>query len=396
LYLRLSRAWSKGVAVFFAVGAVSGTVLSFELGLLWPHFMEHAGPIIGLPFSWEGTAFFVEALAIGVFLYGYERIPERVHFASGIVVGVSGVVSGVLVVAANGWMNAPTGFRWVDHRALDVDPVAAMFNAAWPTQSLHMVLAAFASTAFAVAGLHAIRILRGASPALHRTALRIALTVGSGAALLQPISGDRCAKDVTRRQPAKLAAMEAHYRTQRRAPIVIGGLPDDETRTVRYAIEIPYVLSILAHADPEAEVIGLDRIPRDEWPPTRIVHSAFDVMVGCGTLLSGLGAAFFVLGRFRPAWLESRPFLLAVAAASPIGFVAVEAGWVVTETGRQPWIIYGILRTREALTPMPGLGWSLALTLLVYVMLTLVVFRVMLHVVHEVETAETEAEVPHG
>src|SRR5690606_1272100 len=190
VHLDLARAWAKGVAVFFAVGAVSGTVLSFELGLLWPTFMEHAGPIFGLPFSWEGTAFFVEAIALGLFLYGWDRLPERVHFASGLVGGIAGVASGVLVVAANGWMNSPSGFRWVDGRAVDIDPVAAMFNDAWATQALHMTLAAFVSTAFAVAGVHAFRLLSHPKAPFHRHGMRMALAMGAVAALLQPLSGD--------------------------------------------------------------------------------------------------------------------------------------------------------------------------------------------------------------
>lgn len=395
IYRELARAWSKGVAVFFAVGAVSGTVLSLELGLLWPGFMEHAGPIIGLPFSWEGTAFFVEAIAIGLFLYGFERLPERVHFAAGLVVGLSGVASGVLVVAANAWMNSPAGFRWVDGRALDVDPVAAMFNAAWPLQALHMVLAAFVSTAFAVAGVHAFRLLKHPGHTFHRRALRIALTLGSVCALLQPLSGDLSAKDVTQRQPAKLAAMEAHYHTRRSAPLTIGGWPDDETRSVRGAIEIPYLLSILAHGDPQAEVIGLDRIPRDEWPPVLICHLAFQIMVGIGTFLALLGIGFLWLRWRRPALLDHPRFLRLIALSTPLGFIAVEAGWVVTEVGRQPWIIYGIMRTKDALTPMPGLVWPFMFMLFVYTVLSAVLVWIMVHLVRAIERSQA-TEVQHG
>lgn len=222
-YRELARTWAKGVAVFFAVGAVSGTVLSFELGLLWPTFMEHAGPIFGLPFSFEGAAFFLEAIALGLYLYGWDRLSERTHFACGIGVGVTGVASGILVVAANAWMNAPAGFRWVEGRAVDIDPIAAMFNEAWLSQALHMTLAAFVATGFAVAGVHAVRLLRHPDHPLHRRALPIALTFGAVAALLQPLSGDLSAKDVARRQPAKLAAMEGHYHTERGAALVLGG-----------------------------------------------------------------------------------------------------------------------------------------------------------------------------
>ncbi|MDB4974664.1 MAG: cytochrome bd-type quinol oxidase subunit 1 [Myxococcaceae bacterium] len=388
VYRDLAKAWSKGVAVFFAVGAVSGTVLSLELGLLWPNFMEHAGPIIGLPFSWEGTAFFIEAIALGLFLYGWERLPERVHFASGVVVGISGVFSGVLVVAANAWMNSPRGFRWVNGRAVDVDPIAAMFNDAWATEALHMVIAAFVSTCFAVAGVHALRLLRsGHAATFHRKALRIALGMGSVFALLQPLSGDLSAKDVAKRQPAKLAAMEAHYHTERAAKLLLFGIPDDATGEVHYGIEIPYLLSVLAKGDPQAEVQGLDQIPKDQRPPTLVCHIAFQVMVGCGVLMMGISLLYWWLRFRRPRLLYSRGVLRLIAFATPLGFIAVEAGWTVTEVGRQPWIIYGVMRTSEAVSPMPGLVWPLLLGTLVYVVLVFVVIAVMTRVVHATESA---------
>ncbi len=384
VYRTLAQSWAKGVAVFFAVGAVSGTVLSLELGLLWPTFMKHAGPIFGLPFSWEGAAFFLEAIALGLFLYGWERLPERVHFASGVVVGLSGVASGVLVLAANAWMNSPRGFRWIDGRAVDVDPVAAMFNDAWATQAVHMVFAAFLSTCFAVGGVHALCLLKRPESRFHRRALRIALGLGTVFALLQPVSGDRCAKDVTRRQPAKLAAMEAHYHTQRGAPLLIGGIPDDAAQRVRYGFEIPYALSVLAKGDPQAEVMGLDRVPPDLRPPTLVCHLAFQIMVGAGTALLALGALFAWLSWRHPEQLWSRWFLRLVAMATPLGFIAVEAGWVVTEVGRQPWIIYGVMRTKDALTGMPGMVWPLSITVLVYTLLSLVVTVVLTRLVRTV------------
>jgi cytochrome d ubiquinol oxidase subunit I len=397
VYRELAKAWAQGVAVFFAIGAVSGTVLSFELGLLWPTFMLHAGAIIGLPFSWEGTAFFIEAIALGLFLYGWERLPPRVHFAAGIVVGVSGVASGALVIAANGWMNSPSGFRWVDGHAIEIDPLAAMFNRAWASEAVHMVIAAFVSTGFAVAGVHALRLLRQPRQrVLHFAGLRMALSVGALAALLQPISGDASAKHVAERQPAKLAAMEALYRTQRDAPLLIGGIPDDDSQTVRAGIEIPYALSFLAHGDPHAEVIGLDRIAPDSRPPTRVCHFAFQTMVGIGSLLALFGAAFLVIRRRRPAWIESRAFLGCVALLGPLGFVAVEAGWTVTEVGRQPWIIYGILRTRDAVTPMPGLIWSLSVMVLVYALLSGVAYLVTLRLIHATEARSPAEPVSHG
>jgi cytochrome bd ubiquinol oxidase subunit I len=341
-----------------------------------------------LPFSWEGTAFFVEAIALGLFLYGWDRLPPRVHFASGVVVGVAGVASGVLVISANAWMNSPRGFRWVDGRALDIDPVAAMFNDAWASQALHMVIAAFIATCFAVAGVHAIRMLRGHRTHFHQRALRSALGLGSVFALLQPLSGDFSAKDVARRQPAKLAAMEALYRTERGAPLLIGGFPDDATEQVRYAIEIPYALSVLAHGDPNAEVQGLDRVDPAQRPPTLVTHLAFQVMIMAGMALVALALCFLWLRWRRPAALDARWFLRLVALGTPLGFIAVEAGWTVTEVGRQPWIIYGVMTTKQALSSMPGLVYPLIMTVIVYLLLALIVYAVLARLVRAVERGE--------
>lgn len=373
-HLDLTKAWSKGVAIFFATGAVSGTALSFELGLLWPGFMEHAGSIIGMPFSWEGTAFFIEAIALGLFLYGWKRLNPWVHWGVGLVVGISGVLSGIFVVCANAWMNAPAGFDWVNGQAIHVDPFAAMFNPAWKTQTLHMTISAFQATGFGVAGVHALMLLRRPS-AFHREAFKIALFTGAVAAILQPLSGDILAKDTAKRQPVKLAAMESHFETTTRAPFVIGGIPDAAAATVRYGIEIPGLLSFLAHGDVNAEVKGLNDFPREEWPPVAPVHFAFQAMVGAGMAMAGVGGLyllFLAVPRWRPLALR-RPFLAACALCAPLGFLAVEAGWIVTEVGRQPWIIYGILKTKDAVTPMPGLAVPFLVFTAVYLFLAGVV-----------------------
>ncbi|MEM6723453.1 MAG: cytochrome ubiquinol oxidase subunit I [Bacteroidota bacterium] len=377
IYLDLAKAWSKGVAIFFAVGAVSGTLLSFELGLLWPEFMKHAGPIFGMPFSLEGTAFFIEAIALGVFLYGWNKIPPRAHWISGLVVGISGVMSGIFVVAANAWMNSPAGFDFVNGEYLNIDPVAAMFNDAWLTQALHMTFAAFASTGFAVAGVHACMLLRGHQIRFHQEALKIALIFGAIAALAMPITGDLAAKDVAKRQPAKLAAMEAHYHTEERASLIIGGVPDDETETVKYAIRIPGALSFLAHGNFNAEVIGLDQIPDDEQPPVAVTHFAFQIMIGFGSLMMMIGLLYFFMRWRKWDYIHKKWWLWMIALATPFGFIALEAGWTVTEVGRQPWIIYGVLRTEDALTPMPGIQYSLLLVFLVYTFLTVTVIWLM-------------------
>lgn len=346
IYLTLAQRWAKGAAILFAVGAVSGTVLSFELGLLWPGFMGYAGSIIGMPFSLEGFAFFTEAIFLGIYLYGWKRVPPRAHLFAGVMVAVSGALSGIFVVIANAWMNAPTGFRLVDGKPVDIDPIAAMLNPAAFSQTLHMTLAAYAATGFAVAGIHAFMLRRDARNRFHRAALAIALLVGGVSAILQPLSGDTLAKSVARTQPVKLAAFEGHYQTEQGAAVRIAG------------IEIPYLLSILAYGDPNAVVKGLNDFPATDRPPVAIVHIAFQIMVGCGVamMLVALWAAWrYLRGRRNQKWLESKWFLRLIIIAAPLGFIAIETGWVVTEVGRQPWIINGVMRTSEAVTPMPAL-----------------------------------------
>ena len=372
-YKNLTKAWSKGVAIFFVTGAVSGTMLSFELGLLWPKFMEHAGPIFGMPFSLEGTAFFIEAIAIGFYLYGWGRFNPWFHWGTGVVVGLSGLASGILVVAANGWMNSPAGFEYIDGEYLNIDPIAAMFNDAWFAQALHMTVAAFVATGFAVAGVHALMILKGKNIAFHTSAFRIAILFGGISAIVQPLTGDIAAKDVAERQPAKLAAMEAHFETSARAPLVIGGIPDEENRTVNYAIKIPGALSFLAHGDFNAEVTGLDQIPEEYHPPVLITHLAFQIMVILGMIMAALSVLYFFSLWKKRLWLTRRWFLWMFVVATPMGFIAVEAGWTVTEVGRQPWILYGIMKTEDALTSMPGITYSFIVFAVVYLTLSAIV-----------------------
>jgi cytochrome d ubiquinol oxidase subunit I len=373
LHLELAKRWAKGTAILFAVGAVSGTVLSFELGLLWPRFMEFAGPVIGMPFSLEGFAFFTEAIFLGIYLYGWDRIPPRAHLLAGVAVAVSGAASGVFVVIANAWMNTPAGFELLDGRIVGVDPIAALTNPAALQQTLHMTLASYVATGFVVAGIHAALLLRHPADRFHRAALRLALVLAIPAALLQPLSGDLSARVVARTQPVKLAAMEALWETRRGAPLLIGGIPDEEAERNRFAIEIPYGLSLLAFHDPGAEVKGLSEVPRALRPPVAIVHAAFQVMVAIGSFLAAL--SLWLLGlrwRRRDAGAH-RPTLVALAVAAPLGFVAIEAGWVVTEVGRQPWIIQGVMRTADAVTPMPGLVVPFLFFTALYVALGVVV-----------------------
>ncbi|SDZ94045.1 cytochrome bd-I ubiquinol oxidase subunit 1 apoprotein [Pedobacter hartonius] len=373
VYLDVTKAWSKGVAIFFATGAVSGTVLSFELGLLWPRFMEHAGPIFGMPFSLEGTAFFIEAIALGFYLYGWNRFHPWFHWLTGVVVGITGLLSGILVVAANSWMNSPSGFDFVNGQYLNIDPMKAMFNAAWFSQALHMCVAAFVSTGFAVAGVHALMILKGKNVNFHSKAFRIAAIFATVAACLQPLSGDISAKDVAKRQPAKLAAMEAHFHTEKGAPLIVGGIPDTATQTVNYALKIPKLLSFMATNDFNAEVKGLDSFPKIDHPPILVTHFAFQIMVGLGMAMLGLALLYFIALFKKKSWSESRWLLKLFVIATPLGYLALEAGWTVTEVGRQPWIIYGVMRTADAVTPMPGIAYSFYLFTAVYISLAVIV-----------------------
>jgi cytochrome d ubiquinol oxidase subunit I len=373
VYLELAKRWAKGTAILFAVGAVSGTVLSFELGLLWPRFMEMAGPIIGMPFSLEGFAFFTEAIFLGIYLYGWERIPPKAHIGAGILVALSGVLSGIFVVIANAWMNTPTGFTAVSGQLTELDPIRAMLNPAAFQQTLHMTLAAYAATGLAVSAVHAVFLLGDQMNAFHRRALQIGLMVGTPAALLQPVSGDISARNVAEYQPAKLAAMESVFETRRGAPLLIGGLPDVERREVRFGIEIPYGLSLLAYHDPHAEVKGLDQVPREDWPHVTIVHLAFQIMVGLGSYMALLALWVAITALRRREISQNRTLLNAIILAGPMGFLAIEAGWVVTEVGRQPWIISGVLKTADAVTPMPGLVVPFTLITLLYLFLGTIV-----------------------
>jgi cytochrome d ubiquinol oxidase subunit I len=373
MYMHITKAWSKGVAIFFATGAVSGTVLSFELGLLWPRFMKEAGPIFGMPFSLEGTAFFIEAIALGFFLYGWDRFNRWFHWITGVVVGLSGVISGILVVAANSWMNSPTGFKYINGTFSDIDPLKAMFNPAWFSQALHMTIAAFAATGFAVCGVHALMILRKKNVAFHMGAFKISVAFAVAAAFLQPLSGDISAKFIAKNQPVKLAAMEALFKTEKNAPLVIGGIPDVKKGEVNYAVKLPGVLSFMANGDFNSTVEGLDKTQVADQPPVAITHYAFQIMVALGMAMLGLGILYLFARIFKHGWLNSRWFLILFVASIPAGFIAVEAGWTVTEVGRQPWIIKGIMRTTDAVTPMPGIAYTFYLFTLIYLSLSIAV-----------------------
>lgn len=376
----LARRWSKAFAVLFAVGAVSGTVLSFELGLLWPQFMGTFGSVIALPFTLEAFAFFLEAIFVGIYLYAWDRLSPKTHWWCGVPVAVSGLASAWFVVTANAWMNAPLGFRMADGIVIEADPLAAMMNPATGVQTAHMILAAYMVSGFLVAGIYAAMRLRGACSAYHRRAMNLGLAMGLALTPVQMIVGHWAAQTVAQTQPVKFAAMEGQFKTEKGAPLRIGGISDPERGETRYAIEIPGGLSWLAYGSTEAIVHGLKDVPPEDQPPVAIVHGAFQMMVLIGTGLVAL--AFWSLASLlRKRRLPSnRWYWRFVVLAAPLSVLALEAGWVVTEVGRQPWIVHGFMRTSEAVTEAPGIGWVFLGAVGIYGVLslgTLIVLRLL-------------------
>jgi len=389
----LARRWGKAAAILFVIGAVSGTALSFELGLLWPRFMAFSTSVIGLPFALEGFAFFIEAIFLGLYLYGWERLSPLAHWLCSIPIVIGGTASAFFVVTANAWMNSPTGFQVASGKVVKVDPIAAMFNASTPTETLHTILACYQVTGFAIAAIYAVAILRGKRDTYHRRGLLLGMLFGTVVAPLQAVVGDASAQTVAQVQPAKLAAMEALFQTTQGAPLRILGWPNPSTGQAPFSIEIPTLLSILAFRDPNATVKGLDAFPRDLWPDPRIVHLCFDLMVGAGVLMILLPAWFwFLYWRHGKTIPDSRAFLLAAAATGPLGFIALEAGWMVTEIGRQPWIIYHVMYTRDGVSPAPGVGFLFFIFLVVYLLLAAALIGLLLRLAREPKSFTADEE----
>lgn len=379
-YRELARTWGKATALTFAVGAVSGTALSFELGLLWPRFMALAGGVIGPAFALEGYAFFIEAIFLGLYLYGWDRLSPRAHWWTGVPVAISGMMSGVLVVAANAWMQTPVDFTLATDGSLaSGHPLAAFRSPAWLHMALHSTLSCYIATGFAVAGVYALGMLRGRRDAYHHSAIGIALAVGTITALLQPLSGDWSARSIARDQPAKLAAAESHFETSSHVPLLIGGLPTADG-DVRYAIRIPSGLSLLVGHSPETVITGLNDFPADERPPVLITHIAFQIMVACGFAMIGVGLWFWLIRRRRR--MEGPWLLRALLLASPLGFIALEAGWIVTEVGRQPWVIYEVMRTADAVTPRTDVPLTLFGFTVLYIALSIALVALLRGLAH--------------
>jgi cytochrome bd ubiquinol oxidase subunit I len=377
IYRTLAKRWSKVMIALFAVGVVTGTILSFEMGLLWPNFMATFGDVFGLAFGLEGFSFFLEAIFIAIYVYGWDRMSSRMHLLCGIPVVIAGLTGSLFVISVNAWMNRPSGFRLEEGRAVDVEPWSALFGNGhlWPELS-HMYFAGFIVAGFVVASVYAWGWLKGRRGRYERIALAVPLTIAALAAPVQLVMGDWIARRVTDDQPVKLAAFEGLGPTTKGAPFhILGWYEDGE---VKYGIEIPKLLSLLAKHDPNATIEGLEAVPADDRPPPiNLIRFAFQTMVGIGTFLAALGVVHLLTWYRRRRFVESRWFLRAVVAAGPLSVVALIAGWVTTEVGRQPWVVYDVMRTEEAVTGAGGIPVGYATLVVVYLGLGAAVFWIL-------------------
>jgi cytochrome d ubiquinol oxidase subunit I len=366
-YKALAKRWSKVAITIFAVGVVTGTILSFEFGLLWPNFMATFGEVFGVGFALEGVSFFLEAIFIAIYVYGWDRLPQRTHFLTGIPIVLTGFTGSFWVLGVNAWMNNPTGFSVVNGRVSDPKPWEALLAPNLGHELTHMYLAGYMVAGFIVAGVYATAWLRGRRGLYHRAGLVVALSFAAFASGAQGLVGDWSGRRVAVSQPAKLAAFEGLPRTENGAPFTIGGYYDGTRNEVRYGVEVPKLLSVLATHHPDGRVVGLTSFPPADRPPVNIVHFSFQTMAAIGTMLGALSLLFVLTCVFRRRLPRSPWFYRAVVVAGPLALVALITGWITTEVGRQPWIVYGVMRTSEAVTRSDGLEAGFAFLVVVYV-----------------------------
>lgn len=368
LYRTIAQRWSKVMLTLFAVGVVTGTILSFEFGVLWPNFIGTFGNVFGLGFALEGFSFFLEAIFIGIYVYGWNRLSPRIHFLSGIPVVIAGVTGATFVIAVNAWMNHPSGFRIEHGKAVDVHPWAALFGNSFLWQELvHMYLAAYIVVGFLVAGWYAWCFLHGRFRRYERAALAIPLAAAALASPVEVVVGDWAARAVAKAQPVKLAAMEGLGHTTRGAPEHLLGIY--QNGRVKYGIEIPHLLSLLADHSWNGVIKGLNTVAARDRPPVNVVRFSFQTMAGIGTLLALLAVLYVIWRVWRRRLPSSRWFYRAIIAAGPLALVAAVAGWITTEVGRQPWIVYGVMRTSQAVTGAKGVPVGYVTLAVVYVAL---------------------------
>jgi cytochrome d ubiquinol oxidase subunit I len=363
--LRLARRWSQAMGVLFAVGAVTGTVLSFELGLLWPGMLGRFGDVFGLPFAIEGIAFFLEAIFIAIYIFGWDRLPPRAHLWLGAPLPLFALLGALSIIAANSWMNTPQGFQLdAAGKVVAVRPWAAIFTPALRHELVHFLLAALLVAGFVVSSVYAVGMLRGRRDRLHRLGFLIPFSIASIATPLQMVVGDQAVRQVVKLQPVKFAAMEMVPKTATHVPERLGGHMRDGVPTG--GLPIPDLASFLTGMHADTRIVGLDTVPAADRPPATVVHWAFDVMLGSASALALLSVWFLFVWWRRRDLPRSPWFLRACAGAGVLALLAMEAGWVLTEVGRQPWVVYGFLRTAEAVTRAPGLWGSFALVVALY------------------------------
>ena len=347
-YILLARRWARGFVITVAVGVVTGTAIGMQLSLLWPNFMELAGNIIALPLFMETFAFFFEAIFLGIYLYTWDRFEnQKKHLLLLIPVAIGASFSAVFITIVNAFMNAPQGFDVLNGELVNISPLLAMFNPAMPTKVAHVVVTAYMTSAFVLAAIAAFRLLKGSNHIYHKKALFLTMKVGLVFSIATAIIGDFSGKYLAQYQPEKLAAAEWHFETEKNAPLILYGILDDGE--VKYAIEIPFALSILAHFDPTAEVIGLDQFPEDETPPLYI-HYLFDIMVTIGMSMVVLSGLYWLGIKLKWTFVNSRWYRWLIVLGGPASILAIEAGWWLAEVGRQPWILRGIMRVEDAAT----------------------------------------------
>jgi len=369
-YKALAKRWSKVMLILFAVGVVTGTILSFEFGLLWPNFMATFGDVFGVAFTLEGVSFFLEAIFIAIYVYGWDRLPRRAHILTGVPIIITGITGSLMVISVNGWMNNPVGFDVVNGAVTNVRPWEALFNDFFWHELVHMYAAGYMVAGFTVAGVYAFAWLRGRRTRYVRIGMIVPLTVACLVAPVQVVLGDWAGRTVAEDQPVKLATFEGLPKTQAGAPFHILGWYDKDTQEVKGAIEIPDLLSILAYHDPDAVVQGLDSVPPDDRPgPVNVVRYAFQTMIGIGTLLALAGVLYAVVWWRKGRLPRSKWFFRLVVAAGPLAAIALISGWVTTEVGRQPWIVYEVMRVEDAVTDASGLPIAFFVALAVYLTL---------------------------
>lgn len=366
-YIVLARRWARGFVITVAVGVVTGTAIGLQLSLLWPNFMELAGNVIALPLFMEVFAFFFEAIFLGIYLYTWDRFKDqRKHLLLLIPVAVGGAFSAVFITMVNSFMNAPGGFELVNGELINVNPLLAMFTAAMPTKVSHVVVTAFMTCAFILAAIAAFRLLKGSNHVYHKKALYLTMKVGLIFSIAAALIGDFSGKYLAEYQPEKLAAAEWHFQTEEGAPLIVFGYLDGTD--AKYALKIPFGLSILAHNDPMAEVIGLDQFPEDETPPL-IIHYFFDTMVTVGMLMIAISLVYWVGIKRKWPFVQSRPFYRIIVLGGFLSVLGIEVGWWMAEVGRQPWILRGIMTTSEAATTSDHVGLMFILFALLYLIL---------------------------